>query len=115
MGRVKRDKKKTKAQLIEELNELRQRVAQLEGQSANGESHAHTNGDAEASAPPTEMQSLHRIAESVERTLRALIPQEVEIRLSAEERLGLVHADPGVAEQLIVQLFLTSSKPRPNA
>ncbi len=112
MGRRKRDNHKTKAQLVKELTQLRERVAELEAQASNQESNGNTSGSVEAPVPPTEMQPLHRIAEQVEQTLRPILPEEVDIRLCTEERLGLVHADPGVSEQLVVHLFLTRSKPR---
>lgn len=109
MAQGKANTKKTKTQLLQEVTKLRKRVAELEGQTANSESDASSNGSPDTPASSFEMEPLNRIAESVEQALRTVVPAGVDIRLCTEERLGLIHADPGVAEQLVVHLFLTRS------
>lgn len=114
MARRKGGTKRTKAQLVEQVAALQERVAELEAQAGGAESNATSNGIPGTPASSFEMEPLNQIAESVEQALRSVIPAGVDIRLCTEERVGLVHADPGVAEQLVVHLFLTRSGLQPH-
>ena len=120
MGRGKTDKRKTKAELIAELTELRDRVAHLEANSvaaadseADGERHdsAVAGNGALASLDALDSAGLDRLSEAVSDLLRRMVSEDVDIRLTAEERVGMVQANPGAAEQLIVNLFVTRAQP----
>ncbi len=120
MGRSKADKRKTKAELIAELTELRERLTQLEADGvaaakseADGEPHDSAVAGNGALAAPDALDSagLDRLSEAVSDLLRRMVAEDVDIRLTAEERVGMVQANPGAAEQLIVNLFVTRAQP----
>jgi hypothetical protein len=110
MARRKRDKYKTKPQLLEELTQLRKRVAELEARQV--EDPAGDNGAVGNSGSSGELMPLDQLAENLRTALQELIPDCVDIRLTAEERLGMIQTHPEVAEQLVVNLYLTRSRPR---
>lgn len=110
MARRKRDKYKTKPQLLEELTQLRKRVAELEARQV--EDPAGDNGAVGNSGSSGELMPLDQLAENLRAALQELIPDCVDIRLTAEERLGMIQTQPEVAEQLVVNLYLTRSRPR---
>lgn len=111
----KKDKRKTKAELIEELNDLRSRVAELEAQETHRVEPPSGDGAAGISNGQTRgngvTPSLGDLADTVMATLRGSVPEQVDVRLTVEERMGMIPTMPGIAEQIVVNLFLIRAEP----
>ncbi len=109
----KSDKYKTKKELLAELEELRERFSLLEEQSTNGNSASAAPHEVRPSAQldhiSFEEVSLTEVADAVTMALENVVPKSVDIRFTAEERMGLVFPDRDVAHQVIVNLYLARS------
>ncbi|NIR44917.1 MAG: hybrid sensor histidine kinase/response regulator, partial [Gemmatimonadetes bacterium] len=51
-----------------------------------------------------ELIDLNRVVSSMEKTLRRLLPAEIDLELELAKQLDRVRADPGQVEQVIINL-----------